>query len=142
MNNKGFTLVELLAVITILSILMLIAVPNIVGAVKRSRDKTFVEDAKKMISMAQYYQAKNTTKTGKFSLSQLDDSREIVNGPNNGLYDRDNSYVNITNSNGYVYTVCLQEEKSGKWYYINNKTEDKIYDSLSVVESGLSQVCQ
>ena len=31
MNKKGFTLVELLAVITILAILILIALPNIMG---------------------------------------------------------------------------------------------------------------
>ena len=33
-NRNGFTLVELLAVIVILGIIMLIAVPNVVGKIK------------------------------------------------------------------------------------------------------------
>ena len=39
-NEKGFTLVELLATVSILGIIMLIAVPNILGTVERNK-KTF-----------------------------------------------------------------------------------------------------
>ena len=55
MNQKGFTLMELLATIVILSIIMLIAVPNVINTLdKNKRSFTYVEDAKKMITLAEY----------------------------------------------------------------------------------------
>lgn len=40
MNNKAYTLVEVLAVIVLLSILTTVAVPNILSAIKISKEKT------------------------------------------------------------------------------------------------------
>ena len=54
-NKKGFTLTELLAVILILSILVIIAVPNVWNALKSSKDaltsyeKKAIEDAAKQV---------------------------------------------------------------------------------------------
>lgn len=45
-NNRGFTLVELLAVILIMGILMLIAVPSISRVVENSRKDIFVDIVK------------------------------------------------------------------------------------------------
>jgi type IV pilus assembly protein PilA len=42
-NRKGFTLVELLAVIVILAIIMIIAIPSVLGTLTTARQKTFVE---------------------------------------------------------------------------------------------------
>ena len=53
-NNKGFTLVELLAVLSVLAVLMLLAVPNVIGVVQRDKNKTYVEDAKKLVTLAEY----------------------------------------------------------------------------------------
>ena len=39
LNNKGFTLVELLAVVVILVVLMAIAIPNISSSIERSNKK-------------------------------------------------------------------------------------------------------
>ena len=41
MKKKGFTLVELLAVITVIAIIGLISVPVVEGIVKRSRQKAY-----------------------------------------------------------------------------------------------------
>ena len=41
-NNKGFTLVELLAVIVILGLLMAIAIPSVTKYITQSRVKTLV----------------------------------------------------------------------------------------------------
>ena len=41
-NNKGFTLVELLAVIVILGLLMAIAIPSVTKYITQSRKKTLV----------------------------------------------------------------------------------------------------
>ena len=37
-NKKGFTLVEVLAVIVVLAIIMIIAVPNVLGSLRASKD--------------------------------------------------------------------------------------------------------
>ena len=42
-DRKGFTLVELLAVIVILAIIMIIAIPSVLGTLETARRKTFVE---------------------------------------------------------------------------------------------------
>ena len=41
-NNKGFTLVELLAVIVILGLLMAIAIPSVTKYITQSRKKTLI----------------------------------------------------------------------------------------------------
>ena len=49
-NKKGFTLVELLAVIVILALIMGIAVVSIGGVLQTSREKTFRETAASLIN--------------------------------------------------------------------------------------------
>lgn len=46
MNTKGFTLVELLAVIVILAIILLIAVPNVMGIIEKAKQDAFCSTAK------------------------------------------------------------------------------------------------
>lgn len=118
-NNKGFTLVELLATISILAIIMLIAIPNVVGVVQKSRNKTYVEDAKKMISLAKYkvksdVKIKDALGDGSvcISLNYLDSGKEIKDAPNGGEYDTANSYVLVEKNysdNSYDYSVQLLE---------------------------------
>lgn len=117
-NNKGFTLVELLATISILAIIMLIAIPNVVGVVQKSRNKTYVEDAKKMISLAKYkvksdVKIKDALGYGSvcISLNYLDSGKEIKDAPNGGEYDTEKSYVLVEKNydNSYYYSVQLLE---------------------------------
>ena len=44
-NRNGFTLVELLAVMVIISVLLLLALPAITRQVEQARKRTFAEDA-------------------------------------------------------------------------------------------------
>ena len=52
-NNKGFTLVELLAVIVILAIIMIIAIPSVLTTMSTARKKTFEEFGVKSLNEAE-----------------------------------------------------------------------------------------
>lgn len=53
-NKKGFTLVELLAVIVILAIILAIAVPGISNMMANARRNAFISDAKMIITGIEY----------------------------------------------------------------------------------------
>ena len=52
-NKKGFTLVELLAVIVVLAIIMVIAVPNVIESINETKAKTKFIAAKEIVDIAQ-----------------------------------------------------------------------------------------
>ena len=74
MNKKGFTLVELLAVITILAVIALITTPIIFGVVEDSRMNSFtrsVEEMRNVIDMDYNEYGRNGTVTYKYSNNKL-----------------------------------------------------------------------
>ena len=50
MNNKGFTLVELLAIIVILAVILVVAIPPILDAMDNSKKKSLENSAKSVAS--------------------------------------------------------------------------------------------
>ena len=52
MKKKGFTLVELLAVIAILAILVIVAMPNVLGMFNQSKANTFVTEVQEYMNVA------------------------------------------------------------------------------------------
>ena len=144
MNKKGFTLVELLASLTILGLLMIVTVPNVVGILSQNREKIYNEDAKKMISTAKYKLAGTNNGVVKPALNQCVvmslgflDNGEYDNPPNEGEYLREQSYVVIKKVNGstsgtyrYDFSVRLVEKFNGSLYGID-------YSKESAVEKGV-----
>jgi len=63
-NEKGLTLVELLAVIVILGIIAAIAVPSIGGILDNTKVKAAHADAQNVLAAASLYFADNTGTTG------------------------------------------------------------------------------
>ena len=59
-NKKGFTLVELLAVIVILAIILVIAVPKILSVIDDTRTESLESSAKMIISAAEREYATRT----------------------------------------------------------------------------------
>lgn len=55
MNTKGFTLVELLAVIVILAIILLIAVPNVMGIIENAKKDGFCSTSKLAYKSVEYF---------------------------------------------------------------------------------------
>ena len=120
MNRKGFTIIELLATILILSLIMLVAVPNVMSVIDRNKQDTYVEDAKRMITLAEYEVRSNTAIELPTSgncivilLGSLDLS-DFNEGPEGGNYDLQKSYVVIARSGStYEYMATIVENFDG-----------------------------
>ena len=125
MNRKGFSLIELIAMIVVLGILMLITVPNIAGILKNNRENIVKEDINKLVANAKTRintkQAKNPTGLNEcivMSLSYVDSNNDMKEGINGGRYSQGESFVvirkELENPNGNIYTyryyVRLVEE--------------------------------
>lgn len=130
MNKKGFTLIELLVTILILSIIMLIAIPNVMSTIDKNKQSTYVETAKRMITLAEYKVRSDTTITlptnnGEAIVILLNalDKTEFKEGPEGGTYDYNSSYVVIArNANKYLYLSTITENFEGSKRGIPLKT--------------------
>ncbi len=60
MKNKGFTLVEVLAVITIIGLLALITVPTVDSIIKRGKEDAFVVQKEAILSSLKNWAASKT----------------------------------------------------------------------------------
>lgn len=59
MNKKGFTLIEVLAVLLILSIIALITTPIIINVINNSKENAFIQDVNSLVDSIRTYQAEN-----------------------------------------------------------------------------------
>ena len=126
MKKNGFTLVEVLAMITVIGIIMVVSIPNISGILKNQKLDYMKGDAISMVEAAKTKVSKERglvkPRNGEciiLTLNYLDDNDEIKNGPNGGKYDQFDSVVvytrqDTTDSNNvttkkYKYYVRLVE---------------------------------
>lgn len=88
LNKKGFTLVELLAVIVILLAISVIAVSSISAAIERNKAKQNNAKIEIILSHAKLYydENKNTESDGKISLGDLDLSDSELEDANGDIF--------------------------------------------------------
>ena len=122
-DEKGFTLIELLASMVILGIILAVAIPNVTGILNQSKNSTYVEDTKKLLTLGKYkFRGDNSLKIADKSCLIMDlnylDNSEFDNPPNGGNYLWGNSFVVIQKKgNQYLYYVQLVESlKNGNSY--------------------------
>ena len=102
LKDKGFTLIELLAVIVILGVMMTIAIPNIISTLDKNKKETFLEDAKQMISSAEYKIRSDTSINypDQYSVVVIKmeslDNFELSSSPYDTYYSKEKSFVAIT----------------------------------------------
>lgn len=123
-SNKGFTLIELLASMVLLGIIFVFGIPVLTSMVTSNRDKIYVNDAKKLMSQAEYRIKASSTVIEKpnpgdcivISMVYLD-STDFDEAPNRGEYVRDASYVVIKNNAGTLeYSAAIVEKlKDGSY---------------------------
>lgn len=107
-SEKGFTLVELLAVIVILGIIAAIAVPAIGKVIDNSKKDAHIANAKMIYEAARLYDVSEdfqTTRSTNITLSTLQSKGYIDEGldaPSGQGYDG-TSYVNLTSENIVLY---------------------------------------
>ena len=124
MNNKGFTLVELLAVLALLVIIGGIAIPNVISLMNNNKKDNMVNDAQRLISLAKNMVAKDqefrkaTTSSKQYKMSEIDPKKTIHPDPDGGDYDRTASYVKYTKNTGY----CIYLKGSKKAIRSNSGT--------------------
>ena len=125
MNRKGFTLIEILAVIIILGVIMTIAVPNVLSMVDRNKKDTVIEHAKMMASQAEYTIRKDTsieypTDNNAIILTlEYLNTNDISESPYNTMYNKSRSFVAIVNETKnditeykyYVHLVACGDEE-------------------------------
>jgi type IV pilus assembly protein PilA len=124
-NKKGFTLIEMLAVILILGVLMTVAIPNIISTLDKNKKDTFIKDAKLAIVAAEYTITRDTklefpdsNSTIVFPLSHLK-NLGLRDSPFGTYYSLTRSFVAITKDPVgadseyfyYVHLVACTDEK-------------------------------
>lgn len=118
LNSKGFTLVELLAVMVVIGVVMAVAIPNIVGISTQNKITAYAEDAKKFKNSAEYMlrgddTIKKPENNGQCVLVNLRylHGNEYDNPPYGGEYLMDHSFVVMVKKNRqYKYYVQLIEK--------------------------------
>ena len=121
MKSKGFTLVELLAVIAILAILVIVAIPNVMRMFNNARKKSFDTELKTIYKQAKGdYMVSNGTKT-KFCDSK---TKEIKN---------DCEELNVNTQKEYY----VELDNSGNVTYLGMQDDTFVYgaDNIGTIEN-------
>lgn len=117
MKKKGFTLVELLAVIILLGLLTFVVVPSVIGFIKEAKEKSYQQQLSNLKESAIRYVSDHTDvidkieKDGKYSISVND---LITNG-----------YVRKT-KDGKIYNPINKEEINGCFVVENSEQYNQL----------------
>ncbi|MBN8200721.1 type II secretion system protein [Bacillus sp. NTK034] len=111
-NQKGLTLIELLAVIVILGIIAAIAVPSIGGLIDKTRDDALKADAVQVLNAAKLYSATNNISTS----ITLDDNDGELDQYLDNIPDNYTITIKVGTNKKYQYTD-IEVKKDGKTKY-------------------------
>ena len=109
-NKKGFTLVELLAVIVILAVLILIALPNVMSIMNNARNNAFKDEAAAFISAAEnQYMSDNATGCKLYSYDYSEKSDHTYNDNRSAISGTDFILTSMKRKNGYKAVIKINE---------------------------------
>ena len=119
LNKKGFTLVELLAVIVILALLMVVVANTALPAMNNTKKKALESYAARVMEQAKALHMTDEnkcTETAKCSLTDI-----MGNDANTDQYSAEIS-VSYTAANGYIVTGTVKDLKNNLTATIDKKT--------------------
>ena len=141
---KGFTLVELLAVIVILAIIMLIAIPAILDSLESARKKTFIEFATKTYDSSIKVRLDEELNNSALQSCVIYNIKSDLNLSNTGDYNGYVLYTNINNvpkyyivlyDKNYIIGPALYNDKNfniSKLRRYNNESDDNLKSALAL----------
>ncbi len=110
-NKKGFTLVELLAVIVILAIILAIAVPGITGIINSAKKGSFESDAKMIVTGIEYQVLQSTV-----NASTPPVASDTAITANVGEYGADpTNYTSVYIVNMNPVTICVESADTSEF---------------------------
>jgi len=112
-RRKGFTLVELLAVIAILAIILLIAVPMILGVIEDAKQESFRNSVRGVFHAAGLYNARTGKTSG--TIAELDMSGETLTG-SWSIIDGKTTLLEVTN--GTYCVASLSDANKGNKFLL------------------------
>ena len=138
MNKKGFTLVELLAVIAILAILVIIALPNVLKMYNTSKKNIFLVEAKEIYGEVSKKYISESLKGNKLSYVSSEDNTKLemtgnelkycIQVDNKGKITAmkigDNNYYLFYDGSKDISKLDLNDVYDGK--YVQNKCDASI----------------
>ncbi len=120
--KKGFTLVELLAVIVILAIITLVAVPTINRMVQEGKKNALKDSAYGLIESANYYYAQTMIKNSDFDKIEYNFSNGKQTSSNNELLEYKGNIQNgklILTNKGEV-ALCIDDNTNYAYKNVND----------------------
>ena len=110
LNKKGFTLIELLIVVAIIGIIAAIAIPNLLNAIQRGRQKRTMADMRAIGTAVEAFAVDNNRYPDDSSdVSTITDDvepRYIKKLPTEDAWGASFQYVSSPNTTAQVYTIA------------------------------------
>lgn len=133
-NKKGFTLVELLAVIVILGVLLLIAVPSVNNIITNSRKKAFLSQVKLAVENVQ-----TTASIEKESISVECYVKITDIKLERGTWNNHFGYIRVKKESNGDITLKPYISDDGKKFSVSGQTDnlDSSYNK-NTVPSGIT----
>lgn len=129
LNKKGFTLVELLAVIVVLAIIIIIAVPAVLDSTDKAKESAFRVYAKKMVIAAQNKRGVEELTGNPSNCWKIAD----LEGNTSGKYSGTVSY----NTTSKVYSIQMKDNS----YSINADFNAIDTTSLGAATATIKTTC-
>ena len=139
-KKRGFTLVELLAVIVILAVILIIAMPKISDVIKNSKESSLVTTAKLIASQAEKKYTENQVldNSSTIKCSDVVKLNENDYGPCNITFDdKGNAKVTIVGKGKFEGMAVCNANKNSATVSSDCSTDAK-YFSYEEVEGGIS----